>query len=96
MLAQPPPIVRCSKGFATMSTQKWAFTGLLLQITHIALALLLVIDIVNCEYENTWNFYYEQPCCSSQNGHHLRHHKGKHPPHPTHTTHKNVLKYFMI
>ncbi|KAJ6642294.1 Semaphorin-2A, partial [Pseudolycoriella hygida] len=28
------------------------------------------------DYENTWNFYYEQPCCGNTNGqHHLRHHK---------------------
>lgn len=38
--------------------------------------LLLIINIVNCEYENTWNFYYEQQCCGNSNGHHLRHHKG--------------------
>ncbi|XP_063698787.1 semaphorin-2A isoform X2 [Culicoides brevitarsis] len=32
-----------------------------------------------CDYENTWNFYYEQPCCStyslSGGSHHLRHHR---------------------
>lgn len=77
-LAQQPSIERYSKTLNTMSTHKWAFTGRLLQITHIVLAALLLIDIVNCEYENTWNFYYEQSCCSSQSGHHLRHHKGKH------------------
>lgn len=39
---------------------------------------LLVIDNVYCDYENTWNFYYEQPCCGSPSGqHHLRHHRGK-------------------
>ncbi|KXJ74540.1 hypothetical protein RP20_CCG013423 [Aedes albopictus] len=45
----------------------------------ILLLLLLVLDGVRCDYENTWNFYYEQPCCGgSTNGqHHLRHHRGK-------------------
>ncbi|XP_055308240.1 semaphorin-2A-like [Sitodiplosis mosellana] len=28
-----------------------------------------------CEYENSWSFYYEMPCCSHSNSHHLRHHK---------------------
>lgn len=60
-----------------MSSQKSSVIGLLLQATHFILALLIIINIVNCEYENTWNFYYEQQCCSSSNGHHLRHHKGK-------------------
>lgn len=40
-----------------------------------------IIDTATCDYENTWNFYYEQPCCgsgSSNSGpHHLRHHRGK-------------------
>lgn len=26
-------------------------------------------------YENTWNLYYEQPCCGSS-GHGYKHHKG--------------------
>lgn len=60
-----------------MSIQKSSVISLLLQATHFTLVLLLIVNIVNCEYENTWNFYYEQQCCSSSNGHHLRHHKGK-------------------
>uniref|UniRef100_A0A182NI72 Secreted protein n=1 Tax=Anopheles dirus TaxID=7168 RepID=A0A182NI72_9DIPT len=40
------------------------------------------------DYENTWNFYYEQPCCGSGQSnvggigftgqHHLRHHRELH------------------
>lgn len=41
----------------------------------------VLIDSAACDYENTWNFYYEQPCCgsssSSSGPHHLRHHRGK-------------------
>lgn len=41
----------------------------------------ILIDTATCDYENTWNFYYEQPCCgsssSSSTPHHLRHHRGK-------------------
>lgn len=78
MLAQKKSsIIRNPKRLYTMSTHRWEFAALLPQITHIILAALLLVDIINCEYENTWNFYYEQPCCSSQSGHHLRHHKGK-------------------
>lgn len=31
------------------------------------------------DYENSWNFYREQPCCGSyaKTKHHFRHHKGK-------------------
>ena len=37
------------------------------------------VDYAVSDYENTWNFYYEQPCCGNTNGqHHLRHHRGKH------------------
>lgn len=39
--------------------------------------LLGLADYAFGDYENTWNFYYEQPCCGNTNGqHHLRHHKG--------------------
>lgn len=62
-----------------------------------ALLLVLVAQTVHVEYaradyENTWNLYYEPPCCTgSSAAHHLRHHKGKslqllsailHPPRP--------------
>lgn len=44
------------------------------------LTLYCIFDTVLCDYENTWNFYYEQPCCGSSTGynsHHVRHHRGK-------------------
>lgn len=65
------------KNSTAMNEDRFTCTRLLLQAIHIAIILLLVIDIGICEYENTWNFYYEQPCCSNTNSHHLRHHKGK-------------------
>lgn len=46
----------------------------------VLLCLLLLDKIVVGDYENTWNTYFEQPCCNGNtNGqqHHLRHHKGK-------------------
>uniref|UniRef100_A0A1B0CZW5 Uncharacterized protein n=1 Tax=Phlebotomus papatasi TaxID=29031 RepID=A0A1B0CZW5_PHLPP len=40
------------------------------------MVLLLLVDTAQSDYENTWNFYYEQPCCGNTNGqHHLRHHR---------------------
>lgn len=37
----------------------------------------IIIDTIVSEYENTWNFYYEQPCCNLLIGqHHVRHHRG--------------------
>lgn len=44
------------------------------------LVLFFIFDSVWCDYENTWNFYYEQPCCGSSTGynsHHVRHHRGE-------------------
>lgn len=42
------------------------------------MVLLLLVDTAQSDYENTWNFYYEQPCCGNTNGqHHLRHHRGE-------------------
>ncbi|EAT42480.1 AAEL005996-PA [Aedes aegypti] len=43
----------------------------------VLLLLLLLLTGVRSDYENTWNFYYEQPCCggSSNGQHHLRHHR---------------------
>lgn len=38
------------------------------------------VDYARADYENTWNLYYEPPCCTGAAaavGHHLRHHKGK-------------------
>lgn len=66
-----------AKGLFAMNKREFTVTGFVLQATHIALVLFLIIDVGFCEYENTWNFYYEQPCCSNSNSHHLRHHKGK-------------------
>lgn len=51
------------------------------KISYIYMLLVLILitflDNVSSDYENTWNFYYEQPCCGNVNGqHHLRHHRG--------------------
>lgn len=40
--------------------------------------LLLLDTIVLADYENTWNSYFEQPCCNTNGPHHFRHHKGIH------------------
>lgn len=48
--------------------------------TCVVLSLCLMLDTALCDYENTWNFYYEQPCCSNPTGfssHHVRHHRGE-------------------
>ncbi|KAL5285645.1 Sema-2a.2 family protein [Megaselia abdita] len=38
--------------------------------------LTLFVEYAYSDYENTWNLYYEQPCCGSTNGqHHMRHHR---------------------
>lgn len=50
----------------------------LVHLAFVSFALCALAGVAVSEYENTWNFYYEQPCCSSSNGHHLRHHRGKH------------------
>lgn len=43
----------------------------------VSILLLGLTELAFGDYENTWNFYYEQPCCGNTNGqHHLRHHKG--------------------
>lgn len=65
------------KQFSTMDRKYLSNRGLYLQFIFITLILCLMIDISVCDYENTWNFYYEQPCCGNSNGHHLRHHRGK-------------------
>lgn len=46
------------------------------KLALIIVSICMLINIANCEYENTWNFYYEQPCCGNVNGHHIRHHRG--------------------
>uniref|UniRef100_A0A182TTT2 Uncharacterized protein n=1 Tax=Anopheles melas TaxID=34690 RepID=A0A182TTT2_9DIPT len=56
-------------------------------VLTVAFVLLQLLRPGAGDYENTWNFYYEQPCCGSGqsnvggisiNGqHHLRHHRGK-------------------
>lgn len=38
--------------------------------------LLLLDTIVLADYENTWNSYFEQPCCNTNGPHRFRHHKG--------------------
>lgn len=62
---------------------------------------LLVIDNVLCDYENTWNFYYEQPCCGSPSGqHHLRHHRGKNINRPIYVQYQicyvNDINFFVL
>ncbi|XP_055528942.1 semaphorin-2A isoform X1 [Wyeomyia smithii] len=49
-------------------------------VGSVAVTLLCAVSLlagVRCDYENTWNFYYEQPCCggNSNGQHHLRHHR---------------------
>lgn len=46
----------------------------------VLLTFCFVLDTALCDYENTWNFYYEQPCCGNPTGfssHHVRHHRGE-------------------
>ncbi|KAH8319899.1 hypothetical protein KR074_008957, partial [Drosophila pseudoananassae] len=39
-------------------------------------AQLIHVEYARADYENTWNLYYEPPCCTGSSlGHHLRHHK---------------------
>lgn len=44
----------------------------------VGVLVLSLVDLAVCDYENTWNFYYEQPCCggSTNSHHHIRHHRG--------------------
>lgn len=85
-----------SSSFAAMANQRNCLpcTGLLLQLIYTIIVLLLIIDSSVCEYENTWNFYYEQPCCGNSNGHHLRHHRGKYRYIPPHTSHFSLICVF--
>lgn len=48
-----------------------------LQSVSVLFFLLLLDTIVLADYENTWNSYFEQPCCNSIGPHYYRHHKGK-------------------
>lgn len=53
-------------------------TFYVLAIQILVLLLLNFVDYAYSDYENTWNLYYEQPCCmGGNNQHHIRHHKGK-------------------
>ncbi|XP_036341428.1 semaphorin-2A-like, partial [Rhagoletis pomonella] len=42
---------------------------------YAAMLLLLVhcVPPISCDYENTWNFYYEQPCCSNEVTNYAKH-----------------------
>lgn len=52
-------------------------TKYLFPIGVLVLVLVLsLVDLAVSDYENTWNLYYEQPCCANINGHHIRHHRG--------------------
>ncbi|TDG51606.1 hypothetical protein AWZ03_002066 [Drosophila navojoa] len=45
-------------------------------------AQIIYVDYARADYENTWNLYYEPPCCTGAAaavGHHLRHHKAVFP-----------------
>lgn len=47
---------------------------------YLWLLIIYNVDYARADYENTWNLYYEPPCCTGAAaavGHHLRHHKGK-------------------
>lgn len=54
--------------------------NILFLCTCVLLTFCFVLDTAHCDYENTWNFYYEQPCCGNPTGfsaHHVRHHRGE-------------------
>ncbi|TMW46100.1 hypothetical protein DOY81_008819 [Sarcophaga bullata] len=45
---------------------------------QVLLLLLNFVDYAYSDYENTWNLYYEQPCCMGGiSQHHIRHHKDR-------------------
>lgn len=49
-----------------------------LKLSIIVIVLItIIVDTAVSDYENTWNLYYEQPCCGNTAGHHIRHHRGK-------------------
>lgn len=37
------------------------------QLCMTLLFLVFYVMYAACDYENTWNFYYEQPCCGGAN-----------------------------
>lgn len=37
---------------------------------------LSIICHVMADFENSWTMYMEQPCCSGNGPHHVRHHRG--------------------
>lgn len=45
----------------------------------ILLLMLMTFCVKNasCDYENTWNFYYEQPCCGNEVSNYAKHKRGK-------------------
>ncbi|KAI8128918.1 Semaphorin-2A [Lucilia cuprina] len=61
-------------GSMKLSNKSATFNVLAKQI--FLLLLLNFVDYAYSDYENTWNLYYEQPCCmGGNNQHHIRHHK---------------------
>lgn len=58
-----------------------------LQSVSVLFLLLLLDTIVLADYENTWNSYFEQPCCNSIEPHY-RHHKGEQHKRPKQHKHK--------
>lgn len=43
--------------------------------TFVYLVLVLLIGVVSGDFENSWTMYKEQPCCSNNGNHHVRHHR---------------------
>ncbi|KNC20896.1 hypothetical protein FF38_00301 [Lucilia cuprina] len=37
---------------------------------------LFCVKNASCDYENTWNFYYEQPCCGNEVTNYIKHKRG--------------------
>uniref|UniRef100_A0A182T0C1 Secreted protein n=1 Tax=Anopheles maculatus TaxID=74869 RepID=A0A182T0C1_9DIPT len=70
---------------AQPTTPRTSWNGWRCTILAVTFVLLQLVRPGAGDYENTWNFYYEQPCCGSGqsnvagigfNGqHHLRHHR---------------------
>lgn len=53
-----------SNTFHVAMTEQQAFTKMWPMSIMVTLAVLaLCVKNISCDYENTWNFYNEQPCC---------------------------------
>lgn len=47
-----------------------------MMLTIIVLIEISIFCKVSAEFENSWTMYMEQPCCSGNGPHHVRHHRG--------------------